>query len=114
MVRRIVSSDDTCSGQPRIDGTRLTCGNVVFILTLGEMTSNAFLDLYPHVAWSDVEICVRYCAARQCVSEQVINYCQGCVLDERKEEPPESEEAPVNGWELAETLLGRGLRRSDL
>src|SRR6266851_8650299 len=107
MARRIVSTGDTCSGEPRIDGTRLTCGNLVFMLALGEMSLNEFLDPYPDLTPSDVEACARYCAARQCVADQVINYCHGCILDERQDEPPENCETPVNGWELADSLLAR-------
>lgn len=125
MPKEIVSTLEVCTGEPRMDGTRLTCANVVFTLSLGEMPLDDFLRIYPYLDVSDVRRCLEYCASQQCISEVVINFCNGCSLDKRKPESclnseyadgtaeggfsscDQTAEEPVNGWELARDLLCR-------
>jgi uncharacterized protein (DUF433 family) len=129
MSREIVSTRDTCTGEPRIDGTRLTCANVVFTLTLGEMRLDEFIRTYPYLTIADVKRCADYCASRQCVAQRVLNFCQGCSLDKRKPEScmnpghtngtnrdelefgDETEDEPVDGWNYAQELLDTQLQR---
>jgi uncharacterized protein (DUF433 family) len=124
MARRIVHTPYCCSGAPRIEDTRLTCANIVTLLTSGELSLTEFLEVYPYLTIADVEECARYCAARRCVEDQVLNYCQGCSLDERVNVDDDSganqaesdldldelalpalDDTPVDGWILAAQLL---------
>jgi len=126
MARDIVSTADTCSGEPRIDGTRLTCANVVLGLTVGRMRLEEFFKSHPYLNTDDVAACAGYCASRQCISANVLNYCHGCTLDKRQcescespediglshDEPVDKEtfaEDQLNGWEWAQQVLGRVL-----
>ena len=85
--RLVVTTADTCSGSPRINGTRLTCANVVLMLTF-RMSLNEFLDTYQHLGCEDVEECLRYCASRRCIKDAPDAFCEGCSLDTRPEERP--------------------------
>jgi uncharacterized protein (DUF433 family) len=120
MAREIVSTSDTCSGEPRINGTRLTCGNVVFLHFAG-MTFVEFLKVHSYLTIDDIMACAKYCASLQCVADHVINYCHGCTLDKRADESclnpgytgtddveigvEEIAEGRVNGWEHARRML---------
>lgn len=87
MSRMIVSTPDTCSGEPRIEGTRLTCANVALILTAGGMPIAEFLEAYRYLDVSDIRSCLEYCASRDCIKCHVPNFCHGCSLDKRDQEP---------------------------
>lgn len=123
MTRRIVSTPDTCSGSPRIEGTRLTCANVVVPLGMHNMPLSDYLSEYPNLQREDIEECVRYCAAQNCLDDHVPAFCQGCSLDTRVTEKYEIPNPPINApevisttdyedesfnvWEIAHTLLQR-------
>jgi len=123
MARRIVSTNDICSGAPRIDGTRLTCADVIFPLGLNKMPLSDYLSAYPNLLREDVEECVRYCAAQNCIDNHVPTFCQGCSLDKRVAETCEVSNPPINApeliytedyedesinvWEIADTLMQR-------
>lgn len=125
MTRTIVNTLDTCGGAPRIDGTRLTCANVVLTLGLGPMSLTDYLKLHPYLARDDVEHCLHYCSEQKCVDDRVWRFCQGCSLDTREAEPCEysdaqlgvpeisfdetSEDDSVNVWEIATSLIREGL-----
>jgi hypothetical protein len=85
------------------------------------MSVGAFLDTYSYLTLDDIKSCAEYCAARRCITDSVLNYCQGCSLDNRKAESclypedttatiekessvREDMEEPVNGWEYAQKL----------
>ncbi|QDU56766.1 DUF433 domain-containing protein [Aeoliella mucimassa] len=103
MTRRIVSTEDTCGGNPRVEGTRLTCANIVQTLTFGEMSLREFLTVYDYLTRQDVAECVEYCAARKCISDRVVSYCQQCSLDESTAVGQEAEEGGLQ-WEDEEKL----------
>lgn len=116
MNRSVTHTEDTCSGSPRIDGTRLTCANVVLPLGIDGMEVEQFLESYPYLDRGDIERCVQYCSQQRCVDDRVLTYCQGCSLDTRVSEHPEFSEASdhaicedhsVNVWEIALQLLSR-------
>lgn len=136
MARRVVCTPDVCSGAPRIDGTRLTCSNVVLALTNDALSIEEFLEAHPYLEVSDIENALSYCAGMKCLDDRPESYCQGCLLDHRKEETPSffientddlraylksgkdvgqaylgsnqdyAEDAPKKVWELAERILG--------
>jgi uncharacterized protein (DUF433 family) len=87
-VKPVVFSKDVCSGEPRIDSTRLTCSAVASILHFQKFTLEQFLCTYPYLTREDVRNCLRYCASQQCVADKPINFCQGCILDRREEDAP--------------------------
>jgi hypothetical protein len=94
------------------------------------MTLADFLQVYPSLNKSDIRHCAAYCASRQCVANEVLNFCQGCTLYDNKSESclnPECpavtddeessfddamEEQPVDGWEYAQELLDSQLHAS--
>lgn len=126
MARPIVSTADTCGGSPRIDGTRLTCANVV--LTLRDMTLDDYLAEYSNLCGDDIVNCLKYCSNRHCLDDHVSNFCQGCSLDTTIAEPCEVPNPPAGTlelsyteayeneatdvWKLAEALLRQRGRRT--
>lgn len=122
-MRKIVSTPDTVSGSPRIEGTRWTCANVVgtiwynhynvaqFLAFLAKHGTNYFCE-------DDIITCLRYCAVKQCVADRVHSYCEHCTLDVEwgqqmtKENDaairnglPPPNETQENYWEFAQKLL---------
>ncbi len=87
MPRPIVRTLDTCTGSPRIDGTRLTCANVVMLLHF-TLTIGQFLETHDYLTLDDILEALRYCSAQQCLIDKPDNFCCGCTLDLRPEEPP--------------------------
>ncbi|MCO6045692.1 DUF433 domain-containing protein [Aeoliella sp. ICT_H6.2] len=81
MTRRIVNTKDTCAGEPRIEGTRLTCSDVVLTLTVGQMPLEEYLEVYDYLSRDDIETSVSYCATKMCMLENVIAFCHGCSLN---------------------------------
>ncbi len=87
MTRRIVHTPDTCAGAPRIDGTRLTCANVVLgVVSDGSVA--AYLRTYDYLTRDDVRVALNYCRAKRCTTDGVGNYCTGCSLDLRPDIRP--------------------------
>ena len=87
-MRDIVSTTDTNSGSPRIDGTRLTCANVTQSLWYSyDHSLIAYLATYDYLSRPDILHCLSYCARRQCVDDNVHSYCEQCTLDKRPEDP---------------------------
>jgi uncharacterized protein (DUF433 family) len=87
VVRPIVCTPGTCGGAPRIDGSRLTCENVVAILSR-VLTLPQFLENYSYLRVDDVKACLTYCAQQQCLDDHPENYCHHCILDLRTDVPP--------------------------
>ena len=125
-MRNIVSTTDTNSGSPRIDGTRLTCANVAQSLWYGyDHSLNEYLATYEYLSRSDILNCLTYCAKQQCVADNVHSYCEQCTLDKRPKDPElarkyddlladasdtdESEDV----WRLSEKLLAEYSANSD-
>jgi uncharacterized protein (DUF433 family) len=115
-VKKIVKTIDTCGGSPRIDGTRLTCADVV--ITIGEsgdgLGVREFLGIYDYLDMSDVLETLRYCSEQSCRQHAPHVFCHGCTLDTRKSESPwhdPTTEEPCgaevgrNIWESAARLL---------
>ena len=87
-MRDIVSTTDTNSGSPRIDGTRLTCANVTQSLWYGyDHSLNAYLATYDYLSRPDILNCLSYCARQKCADDNVHSYCEQCTLDKRPEDP---------------------------
>ncbi|MCX7746262.1 MAG: DUF433 domain-containing protein [Clostridia bacterium] len=78
MNNKIVSTKDICSGAPRIDGTRLTCANVV--QTLSHMDLHKYLEFYKYIDVSDIKNTLEYCMNKKCTEDKIINYCHQCKL----------------------------------
>ena len=104
MARTIVSTPDTNSGCPRIDGTRLTCANVSQGVHYGGGL-NSYLADYDYLNSSDIEAALRYCAGRQCVADNVHNYCEQCTLDTEPPTFPDDEQDDI--WELSAEVLAQ-------
>lgn len=119
-MRQIVSTPGTVGGSPRIEGTRLTCANVVGMLREGGFTLNEYLESWDYLSREDVIEALRYCASRQCVAAAVHSFCQHCTLDVEwgKQINSENEQAIRCGmtqpnepqedyWQLAQAVLSR-------
>ncbi len=111
----------------------MTCANIVNLLTYQFKTVFHFLHSYTYLTVSDIVECLNYCGQKRCIDDQPINYCCGCTLDDRPEEPPAlfldndfsrmyevrnvdgyaymgtkeeyEKDLPQDMWELAEDLL---------
>lgn len=82
-MTRIISTPDTCGGEPRIDGTRITVANV-----LGAMVGSRYEGVaraYPHLSIGQIDACLEYAARR--VSRRVV------------------------GWRVYHTVMGERQRR---
>ena len=111
--RRVVCTPGTCGGAPRINGTRLTCSNIVFGLCRTKGDIRAYLEPYPDLTQEDVVSALQYCAGRRCMKDRPARYCQGCSLDETDADFPslfiendESLRAYVNSDEGDLAFLG--------
>lgn len=88
MARSIVCTPGTCSGSPRIDGTRLTCQNIITML-IEEFGLERVLSTYEYLTLDDIIECARYCSLQECLKDHPLHYCEGCTLDDRVEKPPD-------------------------
>lgn len=94
LSRRIVCTPDTCSGEPRIEGTRISCELAVAIISnagqnIEKPQIEEFLHLYPELTAADAKTALRYCAERRCMKDESrTSYCTGCALNETPEVLP--------------------------
>ena len=97
-----------CGGEPHIDGSRLTCADVVSILN-NILTIKEFLKTYNYLQISDVLDTLEYCSTQQCCVDNVVNYCSRCTLDKREDEEPSFFiESPEKFREFIEGSKGNG------
>jgi uncharacterized protein (DUF433 family) len=88
--RRVLRTQEVCGGAPCIDGTRLTCANVVLHLSAVERNLDSYLKVFPFLAAADVVECVDYCAEQKCLVDDRVKYCQRCTLDRSQPlDPPQ-------------------------
>jgi uncharacterized protein (DUF433 family) len=59
---RIVANADTCSGHPRVEGTRIRVSDVLGWLASG-MSELEILADYPQLTAEDIRACLAYAAA---------------------------------------------------
>jgi uncharacterized protein (DUF433 family) len=88
--RQIVCTPGTCGGAPRIEGTRIACGNVVNQIKRMNVSVSKWLELYPYLTIHDLKECLLYCSSQKCLVDSPENYCTGCIHDCREEEVPEA------------------------
>lgn len=62
LAERIVSDPDTCSGHPRVEGTRIRVSHVLGWLAAG-MTETDILADYPQLTAEDIRACLAFAAA---------------------------------------------------
>jgi uncharacterized protein (DUF433 family) len=60
-IDRIVSTPDTCSGHPRVAGTRIRVSNVLGWLAAGMSESDILID-YPQLSSEDIRACLTFAA----------------------------------------------------
>ena len=58
---RIVADAATCSGHPRVEGTRIRVSNVLGWLAAG-MTTEEILEDYPSLRAEDIQACLEFAA----------------------------------------------------
>lgn len=63
LAPRIVSDPETCSGHPRVEGTRIRVSNVLGWLAAG-MTPDEIVADYPSLTLEDVRACLEFAAAK--------------------------------------------------
>lgn len=61
LANRIVADPDTCSGHPRIEGTRVRVSNVLGWLASG-MSADAIVAEYPYLTIDDIRAALEYAA----------------------------------------------------
>jgi uncharacterized protein (DUF433 family) len=59
LADRIVSDPDTCSGHPRVEGTRIRVSHVLGWLAAG-MTEAEILADYPQLTLTDIKACLAF------------------------------------------------------
>lgn len=62
LADRIVADPETCSGHPRVEGTRIRVSHVLGWLAAG-MTEAEILRDYPQLSAEDIRACLAYGAA---------------------------------------------------
>ena len=62
LADRIVADDHTCSGQPRVEGTRIRVTNVLGWLAAGMSEAEILAD-YPQLTAEDIRACLAFAAA---------------------------------------------------
>lgn len=63
LADRIVVTPDTCSGHPRVDGTRIRVSNVLSWLAAG-MTEPEIIADYPSLTTEDIRACLAFAATQ--------------------------------------------------
>src|ERR1051325_2970000 len=106
MSRPIVRISEICGGAPCIQGTRLTCSNVVLYLDQNGHDVNSYLKHFPSLNKEDVRTCLEYCSEQRCLTGDAAQYCFRCSLD--KSPPPPFPDAYVTSPEQLETLRKQG------
>ena len=61
LADRIVATADTCSGHPRVDGTRIRVSNVLGWLAAGMSEAEILAD-YPSLTAADIRACLTFAA----------------------------------------------------
>lgn len=92
-MRKIVSTKDVLFGMPRIDGRRISVYNIV-----SSLWNNKNIDEYSEIfeiSKNEIFNALVYCKNLECQKNNVIQYCEGCVLNTIN-----SEKAKINYKEL--------------
>ncbi|HAH10684.1 MAG TPA: hypothetical protein DCL54_10735 [Alphaproteobacteria bacterium] len=63
LADRIVADADTCSGHPRVDGTRIRVSQILGMLAAG-MTPEEIVADYPPVSVADIQACLAFAASK--------------------------------------------------
>lgn len=63
LADRIVADPETCSGHPRIEGTRVRVSNVLGWLAAGMSAAEILAD-YPYLAEADIKAALDFAAAK--------------------------------------------------
>ncbi|MES1156271.1 MAG: DUF433 domain-containing protein [Alphaproteobacteria bacterium] len=63
LADRIVADPDTCSGHPRVEGTRVRVSNVLGWLASGMSAAEIVAD-YPYLSEADIRACLEFAASR--------------------------------------------------
>jgi uncharacterized protein (DUF433 family) len=100
MSKRMVIDARICGGRPTLEGTRLTCGDIVGVSH--EIGLEKFLQIHSYLTANDVAVAIRYAADRKCFDEGVMNPCEECRASRRDADGGES-----SVWEKARGLLGQ-------
>lgn len=83
--RKIVCTEHTCGGAPRLTGTRLTCEDITCLVrALGPRGMATLHDLEVE----DVSAALQFGAQQRCIQAlkvsrergERVHYCQGCTL----------------------------------
>ncbi|WP_010243270.1 DUF433 domain-containing protein [Acetivibrio cellulolyticus] len=106
MAKKIVSTKDICGGSPRIDGTRLTCANIVSTLYFGDMSLDNFFSVYDYLTFDDIIQCLKYCMCQTCLKNNVLAFCQHCKLFKETDDDEIINEQKEM-WNYAELLLNK-------
>jgi len=78
----IVCTEGTLSGSPRIEGRRLSVGDIVFFVHsdgLEYTVTNYEVDA------ETIQQAIEYCAHQQCIKDEPYRYCHNCTLRAQQE-----------------------------
>lgn len=108
ITRHVVCTPGTCSGDPRLDDTRLTCNHIVSAIAYAGVAGMRRTYSWPVFNAATLTGRVTYCAERQCVDDRPTNFCEHCLLDARRLEDEDDDESAAV-WKFAQAILRRGV-----
>ena len=110
ITRPIVCTPGNCSGSPRIEGTRLTCANVIHPIAFEGVDGMRKTQAWEIYNEATLIGCVTYCAERRCVQDRPANFCYHCLLDIRRlEEDGSDDDDSTAMWRFAQAILQKGV-----
>ena len=80
MARKIIVDSRICGGCPTLEGTRLTCGDIVSLVS--ELGMDEFMRIHFYLAPEDVHVGLRYAAQKVCISDGVQERCRACLASD--------------------------------
>ncbi len=102
----IVSTKETLQGSPRLEGRRLSVGDIVHLLDDNEIY---ILQQEFHLSLQQIRQALHYCSIRQCKQQKVLKYCHNCTL--RAKQKGKEVEDEQDNWVRAEQLLKKYFNR---
>lgn len=102
----IVSTKETLQGSPRLEGRRLSVGDIVHFLEDNEIY---VLQQEFHLSLQQIRQTLHYCSIRQCKQQKVMKYCHNCTL--RAKQKGKKAEDEQDNWVKAAQLLKEHFRK---
>ncbi len=100
---QIVITPDILLGSPSLDGRRLTVGDKVSSVDIGDNLLDYLTDF--ELSISQLKECLDYCRTQQCIVDNPSKFCHNCTLRVQQDNAILDEEQ--DNWLRAEILFQR-------